>query len=72
MTSTSPVVTEVSQATRAFGSFSKMASKMASEIWSQILSGWPSVTDSDVNKCRPFNIRFSSLYGYILETVLIP
>jgi len=25
-----------------------IASRTASEIWSQILSGWPSVTDSDV------------------------
>jgi hypothetical protein len=28
-----------------------MASRMASEIWSATLSGWPSDTDSDVNKC---------------------
>src|SRR5512137_2526225 len=27
-----------------------MLSRMASEIWSHILSGWPSVTDSDVNR----------------------
>jgi hypothetical protein len=27
---------------------------MASEIWSAILSGWPSVTDSEVNKIRFF------------------
>ena len=27
-----------------------MASRMASEIWSHILSGWPSVTDSEVNR----------------------
>src|SRR5436305_10150949 len=26
------------------------ASRMPSEIWSAILSGWPSVTDSDVNR----------------------
>ena len=45
---TKPVVTSVSQATRAFGSFSIIASKTASEIWSAILSGWPSVTDSEV------------------------
>ena len=47
---TSPVDTAVSQATRAEGSFSMMASRMASEIWSHTLSGWPSVTDSEVNK----------------------
>ena len=44
-----PVLTMVSQATRAEGSFSRIPSRMASEIWSQILSGCPSVTDSDVN-----------------------
>ena len=27
-----------------------IASRMASEIWSHILSGWPSVTDSEVNR----------------------
>ena len=49
-TSTSPVVVAVSQATRAFGSSRMIASRMASEIWSHILSGWPSVTDSDVKR----------------------
>ena len=49
-TRTSPVVVAVSQATRASGSLSRMLSRMASEIWSHILSGWPSVTDSDVNR----------------------
>ena len=48
MHSTMPVVQMVSQATRAAGSSRKMASRMASEIWSQTLSGWPSVTDSEV------------------------
>ena len=51
-TKTNPVVTDVSQATRAIGSFAKIASKIESEIWSAILSGCPSVTDSDVNKRR--------------------
>src|SRR5712671_3050655 len=45
-----PVVTSVSQATRPRGSSARHASRIASEIWSAILSGWPSVTDSDVNK----------------------
>src|SRR3954447_20508899 len=27
-----------------------MLSRMASEIWSHILSGWPSVTDSEVKR----------------------
>jgi phosphopantothenoylcysteine decarboxylase/phosphopantothenate--cysteine ligase len=31
-------------------SSASMASRMASLIWSQILSGWPSVTDSDVKR----------------------
>ncbi len=49
-TSTRPVVVAASQATRASGSSRRIASRMASEIWSHILSGWPSVTDSDVNR----------------------
>ena len=47
---TRPVVVAVSQATRAFGSSRMIASRIASLIWSHILSGWPSVTDSDVNR----------------------
>src|SRR5690242_18344575 len=35
-----------------------IASRTPSEIWSQILSGWPSVTDSDVNRCS-FSESFS-------------
>ena len=38
----------VSQATRAIGSTESIESSTASEIWSQILSGCPSVTDSEV------------------------
>src|SRR5512143_2569842 len=49
-TMTRPVVVAVSQATRASGSSRMIASRMASEIWSHILSGWPSVTDSEVNR----------------------
>src|SRR6266567_1909360 len=45
-----PVVTSVSQATRPLGSCFMTSSRTASEIWSAILSGWPSVTDSDVNR----------------------
>src|SRR5437762_6380817 len=54
-----PVVTRVSQATRAAGSLPMMASSTASEIWSAILSGWPSVTDSDVNTWRCAGISLS-------------
>ena len=35
---------------RALGSSRMIASRIASLIWSHILSGWPSVTDSDVNR----------------------
>src|SRR5580693_7585041 len=49
---TSPVQVSVSQATRLNGSSARQASRIASEIWSAILSGWPSVTDSLVNKKR--------------------
>src|SRR5215216_6033078 len=49
-TTTSPVFTSVSQATRPSGSSAMTASSTPSEIWSAILSGWPSVTDSDVNR----------------------
>src|ERR1035438_7114732 len=45
-----PVVTRTSHATRPVGSSARTASRTASEIWSAILSGWPSVTDSDVNR----------------------
>src|SRR5882762_4778873 len=47
---TSPVVQKASHATRDIGSFASRASSTASEIWSQILSGCPSDTDSEVNK----------------------
>src|SRR3954471_8739781 len=42
----------VSTATRLFGSCESRASRMESLIASAILSGWPSVTDSDVNRRR--------------------
>ncbi len=45
-----PVLTRVSHATRQPGSSAMQASRMASEIWSQTLSGCPSVTDSEVNR----------------------
>src|SRR5579864_6338190 len=49
---TRPVAVRVSQATRLVESSVRQASRMASEIWSAILSGWPSVTDSEVNNKR--------------------
>ena len=51
-TTASPVVTSVSQATRALGSLAMMASRTASEMASATLSGWPSVTDSEVKSTR--------------------
>src|SRR5260370_38143906 len=62
MTAT-PVVTSVSQATRPFGSCFMASSRTASEIWSAILSGWSSVTDSDVNR----KLRKASLKLILLQ-----
>src|SRR5579872_7568962 len=58
---TRPVAVRVSQATRLTGSSVRQASRMASEIWSAILSGWPSVTDSEVNKKRFLDGKFVCL-----------
>ena len=44
------LVATVSQATLLILSPAKAASSTASEIWSHSLSGWPSVTDSEVNR----------------------
>src|ERR671938_252565 len=49
-TTTRPVVISVSHATRPVGSCARTASRIVSESWSATLSGWPSVTDSDVNR----------------------
>ena len=49
-TITMPVFVIVSHATRLFGSCARIASRIASETWSAILSGCPSDTDSDVNR----------------------
>ena len=43
------VVVMVSHATREAGSLASIASRIASEMRSDTLSGWPSVTDSEVN-----------------------
>ena len=51
----------VSHATRASASWARMASRMESEIWSAILSGCPSVTDSEVNVHLLMVISFVSL-----------
>ncbi|KAG1318435.1 hypothetical protein G6F63_015214 [Rhizopus arrhizus] len=49
-TMATPVLTMVSQATRARWSWVRIASSTASEIWSATLSGWPSETDSEVKR----------------------
>jgi hypothetical protein len=49
-TITRPVVTRVSQATLPFASSVRTASRTPSETWSATLSGWPSVTDSEVKR----------------------
>src|SRR5450756_1704905 len=50
ITTHSPLVMAVSQATRAWGSCASIPSSTASETWSQTLSGCPSVTDSEVRR----------------------
>src|SRR6266851_1130035 len=60
---TRPVAVRVSQATRLEVSSVRQASRMASEIWSAILSGWPSVTDSEVNKIRFFEVGGKILFS---------
>ena len=46
--STPPLISP--SATRPLGSAVRTASRTESEIWSATLSGWPSVTDSEVNE----------------------
>src|SRR4051812_43915652 len=46
----------VSTATRLVGSSLSIASRIASLIWSAILSGCPSVTDSEVNRRRDMTL----------------
>src|ERR1700722_16941325 len=60
---TRPVAVRVSAATRLYGSCSRQASRMASETWSAILSGWPSVTDSEVKRKRSLNVRLLPIEG---------
>src|SRR5215212_5917507 len=62
-----PVLTRVSQATRPPGSSRMIASRTPSEIWSATLSGWPSVTDSDVKRYSPSASGFEVGMAGILE-----
>src|SRR5258708_245463 len=64
---TRPVAVRVSQATRLEESSARQASRMASEIWSAMLSGWPSVTDSEVNKIRFFTVEVGGKILFSLE-----
>ena len=64
---TRPVAVNVSQATRLGVSSARQASRMASEIWSAILSGWPSVTDSEVNKIRFLDVEVGGKILFSLE-----
>src|SRR5271170_6868318 len=61
---TRPVQVKVSQATRLLGSSRRQASRMASEIWSAILSGCPSVTDSEVKRKRLIDGKWISSGGF--------
>src|ERR1700689_703083 len=69
---TRPVAVRVSAATRLYGSCSRQASRMASETWSAILSGWPSVTDSEVNKKRSLNFAFLPIEGIQVSGIGLP
>src|SRR4030042_3787882 len=63
MMTTRPVVAVTSQATWAAGSQARISSNMASAIWSQSLSGWPSVTDSEVTSMDGALIRVIFMGG---------
>src|SRR5215475_8522562 len=64
-TTTRPVVISVSHATRPSGSSASTASRTESETWSATLSGWPSVTDSEVkeNECAVIGGTLASFVG---------
>jgi hypothetical protein len=70
-TMATPVVTIVSTATRLRGSWVSMASRIPSEIWSATLSGWPSVTDSEVKRCRSLMglVSCAFLDGFRIELI---
>ena len=54
-----------SHATRAVGVWVSAQSRIASEIWSHILSGWPSVTLSLLNSRR------ACVWNVVLKVVLL-
>src|SRR3546814_12035439 len=57
-----PVLTIVSQATRARLPWARLASRTASEIWSALLSGGPSATDTEAQ--RGLAIGFDRTSGW--------
>src|SRR3954452_14869786 len=63
-TTTRPVVSSVSTATRLWASCRIISSRTESLIWSAILSGCPSVTDSEVKR-RPLTCR-CSWFGWVM------
>src|SRR2546427_4723958 len=71
-TTTRPVLTSVSQATRPVGSSRMTASSTPSEIWSAILSGWPSVTDSEVKRKSPAEASCGVVIGGRVATDISP
>src|SRR3546814_11089878 len=52
-----PVLTMVSQATRARLSWARIASSTAAEIWPAILYGWPAETESEVKRVLDIALR---------------
>src|ERR1700722_4126282 len=60
----SSLLMPASQATRAVGVFDSAQSRTASEIWSHILSGWPSVTLSLLNS------RWAWVWKVVLKAFL--
>src|SRR3954452_13654542 len=64
-TTTRPVVSRVSTATRLWASCRIIASSTESLIWSAILSGCPSVTDSEVKR-RPVTCAWLLVVAVVL------
>jgi hypothetical protein len=56
--------TIVSHATLLEGSWASIASKIASDMWSATLSGWPIVTDSLVK-------RYLSVSQFVLHIIFL-
>ena len=70
-TITTPVLQTVSHATREAGSSVKHASTMASDMTSHNLSGWDSVTDSDVKRKVLLSALLSSSMGDDVVAVVV-